>query len=103
MAQGSTVWSKARATIARLLSADEPTLRDNEELRHRALIRMEDVEMHLPAKVGDYTDFYSSREHATNVGRMFRGDDHALQPNWCVTWLETRRARTLSCTLRGFC
>ena len=96
MAQGSTVWSKARATIARLLSADEPTLRDNEELRHRALIRMEDVEMHLPAKVGDYTDFYSSREHATNVGRMFRGDDHALQPNWCVTWLEIRRARALS-------
>jgi fumarylacetoacetase len=40
------------------------------------------VEMHLPAVVGDYTDFYSSREHATNVGAMFRGPEKALQPNW---------------------
>jgi fumarylacetoacetase len=38
--------------------------------------------MHLPAHVGDYTDFYSSREHATNVGIMFRGKENALQPNW---------------------
>ena len=38
--------------------------------------------MHLPAAIGDYTDFYSSREHATNVGIMFRGVDNALQPNW---------------------
>uniref|UniRef100_M4B5L4 Fumarylacetoacetase n=1 Tax=Hyaloperonospora arabidopsidis (strain Emoy2) TaxID=559515 RepID=M4B5L4_HYAAE len=82
MAQGSKVWSRARATIQRLLSADEPILRDNDALRQRALIPMDDVQMHLPAKVGDYTDFYSSREHATNVGRMFRGEDNALQPNW---------------------
>jgi len=38
--------------------------------------------MHLPAEIGDYTDFYSSKEHATNVGTMFRGADNALQPNW---------------------
>ena len=38
--------------------------------------------MVLPAKIGDYTDFYSSRDHATNVGIMFRGKDNALQPNW---------------------
>jgi fumarylacetoacetase len=38
--------------------------------------------MHMPAQIGDYTDFYSSREHATNVGIMFRGKDNALQPNW---------------------
>lgn len=43
---------------------------------------MSDVQMHLPAAIGDYTDFYSSREHATNVGIMFRGVDNALQPNW---------------------
>ena len=41
--------------------------------------------MHLPANIGDYTDFYSSKEHATNVGIMFRGADNALMPNW--TWL----------------
>jgi fumarylacetoacetase len=38
--------------------------------------------MHLPAEIGNYTDFYSSREHATNVGIMFRGVENALQPNW---------------------
>ncbi|WP_420461004.1 fumarylacetoacetase [Neolewinella sp.] len=38
--------------------------------------------LHLPIQVGDYTDFYSSREHATNVGRMFRDPDNALLPNW---------------------
>lgn len=38
--------------------------------------------MHLPAHIGDYTDFYSSKDHATNVGIMFRGKDNALQPNW---------------------
>ena len=42
------------------------------------------IVMELPAHIGDYTDFYSSREHATNVGIMFRGVDNALQPNWCV-------------------
>ncbi|XP_014834015.1 PREDICTED: fumarylacetoacetase-like [Poecilia mexicana] len=38
--------------------------------------------MHLPADVGDYTDFYSSKDHATNVGIMFRGKENALMPNW---------------------
>ena len=43
-----------------------------------------DVKMHLPAKVGDYTDFYSSLHHATNCGIMFRDKDNALLPNWLV-------------------
>jgi fumarylacetoacetase len=43
---------------------------------------MNEIKMHIPAKIGDYTDFYSSKEHATNVGIMFRGKDNALQPNW---------------------
>lgn len=40
--------------------------------------------MHLPAVIGDYTDFYCSREHATNVGAMWRGRENALHPNWWV-------------------
>lgn len=82
MAQGKKAWATARATIQHLLDANVPTLRDNEELRKKALISMKNVMMHLPAKIGDYTDFYSSREHATNVGIMFRGKENALQPNW---------------------
>jgi fumarylacetoacetase len=57
-------------------------LRDNTDLRKRALIPASEVTMHLPAEIGDYTDFYSSREHATNVGTMFRGPENALMPNW---------------------
>jgi 2-keto-4-pentenoate hydratase/2-oxohepta-3-ene-1,7-dioic acid hydratase in catechol pathway len=57
-------------------------LRDNEELRKRALMPMADVKLHLPFTISGYTDFYSSKEHATNVGVMFRGKDNALQPNW---------------------
>ncbi len=82
MAAGRDAWRQTRARIARLLAADEPALRDAGALRDAALHRQRDVEMLLPAEVGDYTDFYSSREHATNVGTMFRGKDNALQPNW---------------------
>ena len=47
-----------------------------------ALVPMADAKLHLPIAVAGYTDFYSSKEHATNVGVMFRGKDNALQPNW---------------------
>jgi fumarylacetoacetase len=82
MAQGRTVWGQVRQRLQQLLAADEPTLRDNAELLARVLAPMTEVEMLLPADIGDYTDFYSSREHASNVGTMFRGPDKALQPNW---------------------
>jgi fumarylacetoacetase len=82
MALEPKVWSKTRARISELLRDDHPELRDNDELRKRALVPMADVKMHLPFAVAGYTDFYSSKEHATNVGVMFRGKDNALQPNW---------------------
>jgi fumarylacetoacetase len=82
MALGPKVWSTTRARISELLRADHPELRDNQELRQRALVPMRDVKLHMPFTVAGYTDFYSSKEHATNVGLMFRGKDNALQPNW---------------------
>jgi fumarylacetoacetase len=82
MALGPKVWSRIRARISELLRHDNPELRDNAELRARALVPMADVSLYLPIAVAGYTDFYSSREHATNVGVMFRGKDNALQPNW---------------------
>src|SRR5437870_66005 len=82
MALGQPAWHDLRSRISRLLQADEPTLRDDARLRERALVPMAEVEMLLPAHIGDYTDFYSSREHATNVGTMLRGPDNALMPNW---------------------
>jgi fumarylacetoacetase len=82
MALGPKVWTKTRARISELLREDHPELRDNDELRQQALVPMADVKLHLPFSVAGYTDFYSSKEHATNVGVMFRGKDNALQPNW---------------------
>jgi fumarylacetoacetase len=82
MSVGYAGWREARAAISRLLRHDESVLRDNADLRERALVPQAEVELLLPAEIGDYTDFYSSRDHATNVGIMMRGPDNALQPNW---------------------
>jgi fumarylacetoacetase len=82
MALGSKVWSRVRARISELLRDDYGELRDNQFLRARTLVPMGEAKLHLPFTVAGYTDFYSSKEHATNVGVMFRGKDNALQPNW---------------------
>jgi len=82
MALGRTAWREVRAQLQELLGEDNPRLRDDQPLRDRALLPQAQVEMLLPAAIGDYTDFYSSREHATNVGAMFRGRENALLPNW---------------------
>ncbi len=79
---GKPRWGEVRAVVSRLLAKDNPELRDNGDLRRRALIPYETVAVKLPVNIGDYTDFYSSREHATNVGTMFRGKENALMPNW---------------------
>jgi fumarylacetoacetase len=82
MALGPKVWSRTRARISELLRHDNPELRDNSELRERALVPMADAKLYLPIAVAGYTDFYSSREHATNVGTMFRDKSNPLLPNW---------------------
>ncbi|MFN7839940.1 MAG: fumarylacetoacetase, partial [Bacteroidota bacterium] len=64
--------SAVRQRISELLRHDNDELRDNVAAREIALIPMEEVQMQMPIKVANYTDFYSSEEHATNVGTMFR-------------------------------
>ncbi|MCH7334934.1 fumarylacetoacetase [Acinetobacter sp. NIPH 2699] len=73
---------KVRQTLQHLLSVDNPTLRDNAELRNLIFLQQNTVTLHLPIHVPGYTDFYSSKEHATNVGTMFRDPKNALLPNW---------------------
>ncbi|RID85409.1 fumarylacetoacetase [Peribacillus asahii] len=82
MATNRKVWSTVRTSLQKLLGSDEPTLRDNSPLRDQAFYQQKDVEMLLPVEIGDYTDFYASKEHAMNVGIMFRGKENALMPNW---------------------
>ncbi|MFZ9500184.1 MAG: fumarylacetoacetase [Beijerinckiaceae bacterium] len=82
IASGGYSWSIARRHVSQLLRHDNPKLRDDKALRARALIPRSEARMRLPIEVAGYTDFYSSREHATNVGTMFRGKDNALNENW---------------------
>ncbi|CAK7345098.1 unnamed protein product [Dovyalis caffra] len=82
LALGRPAWKEARATLQNLLSADEPKLRDNANLREKSLVPMGKVEMLLPIVIGDYTDFFSSMHHARNCGIMFRGPENAINPNW---------------------
>ncbi len=79
---GKPVTNAVRERISELLNADNFELRDNAELRAKALIKQSDAEMLMAVFVPNYTDFYSSREHATNVGSMFRDPKNALLPNW---------------------
>ncbi|HET6879464.1 MAG TPA: fumarylacetoacetase [Pirellulales bacterium] len=85
MALGREAWLSVRRQLTHLLNRDEPTLRDDAALRNESLTPIADCELLLPVEIGDYTDFYSSKEHATNVGALFRGPDNALPPNWL--WL----------------
>jgi fumarylacetoacetase len=71
-----------RIALSGLLAQDTPTLRDDAALRRRVLVPRKDATMHLPVDIPGYTDFYSSKEHATNVGSMFRDPKNALLPNW---------------------
>lgn len=82
MSHGRPVWRAVRARLQELLSGSDPVLANNEALCARVFISVQDTEPLLPMHVGDYTDFYASREHATNVGSMFRDPANALLPNW---------------------
>ena len=78
IALGKTITSKVRTDIQELLQDNTSVLTGKPEV----FIKQADAQMHLPIKIGDYTDFYSSIEHATNVGTMFRDPANALLPNW---------------------
>ena len=78
IALGKKITSKVRTDIQELLQDNTSVLKDKPEV----FVKQADAQMHLPIKIGDYTDFYSSIEHATNVGTMFRDPANALLPNW---------------------
>ncbi len=75
---GKSVTSAVRLKVQDLLSNKNSSLLE----QTKVLVSQSDAQMHLPVHIGDYTDFYSSIEHATNVGKMFRDPENALLPNW---------------------
>lgn len=82
MSMGKKFHKEIRKEITEILDENNSLLRDNKKLRSECLILQSDVTMCMPVEIGDYTDFYSSKDHATNVGIMFRGKENALMPNW---------------------
>ncbi|MFM7661172.1 MAG: fumarylacetoacetase [Bacteroidota bacterium] len=79
MKKGKNNTTKLRNRISELLDKANSEMQDKAD---QVLISANDVIMMMPVQIGDYTDFYSSREHATNVGMMFRDPANALLPNW---------------------
>ena len=75
---GKKITNKVRLDVQRLLTVENSPLKNHSEV----FVSQQDAKMYLPVHVGDYTDFYSSIEHATNVGKMFRDPENALLPNW---------------------
>lgn len=78
---GKAFTRQVRDEISSIFSTENAAHKDNQKITE-ALYRVEDVEMLMPVRVGDYTDFYSSEQHAYNVGCMFRDPNNALLPNW---------------------
>ena len=75
---GKEITSKVREIIQSELTNDNSLIKHNSN----CIIPIDSVEMHLPVNIGDYTDFYSSIEHASNIGSMFRDPSNPLLPNW---------------------
>ena len=82
ISDGKKTWRLVRNRIADIFDETNSLLRDNAAHRAQIICLVSEVEMQLPVQIGDYTDFYSSKEHATNVGMMFRDPVNALLPNW---------------------
>ncbi len=82
ISDGKKTWRLVRNRISEVFDIENETLKNNEDHKSIILFAMNEIEMQLPVQIGDYTDFYSSKEHATNVGSMFRDPENALMPNW---------------------
>lgn len=84
MALTRPVWKQVRERLTAVLSTGNVELQGNTSLRARALHKLADIVNLLPVKIGDYSDFYASKEHASNMGKMFRPDQEPLLPNWSL-------------------
>lgn len=82
IAHGKGIWRLVRNRIADLFDIENPKLQNKKNHRFQIIHNVADIEMHLPVNIGDYTDFYSSKEHAINIGSMFGDSKNPLLPNW---------------------
>lgn len=82
ISDGKKTWRLVRNRLAELFDETNPKLRDHKEHRDFVIFDVKDIEMQLPVLIGDYTDFYTSKEHAINIGKIISNPDKALPLNW---------------------
>ena len=82
ISDGKKTWRLVRNRLAELFDETNPKLRDNKEHRDLVIFNVKYIEMQLPVLIGDYTDFFSNKEHAVNVGKIYRDPENLLSPNW---------------------
>ena len=82
ISDGKKTWRLVRNRLAEIFDSTNPILRDNEAHRNSIIFNVNDIEMQLPVLIGDFTDFYSSKEHANNIGLLFNNKEKALPANW---------------------
>ena len=82
ISDGKKTWRLVRNRIAEIFDEKNTKLQNNKKDCDIVIFKIEEVEMQLPVLIGDYTDFYSNRDHATNIGKMLNYPENALLPNW---------------------
>ncbi len=82
ISDGKKTWRLVRNRLAELFDATNPKLRDNKGHREIVIFNVADIEMQLPVLIGDFTDFYTSKEHAINIGKIINNPEKALPLNW---------------------
>jgi fumarylacetoacetase len=82
ISDGKKTWRLVRNRLAELFDETNPKLRDNKEHKEIVIFNVKDIEMQLPVLIGDYTDFFSNKEHALNLGKIYRDPEHLLSSNW---------------------
>ncbi len=94
ISDGKKTWRLVRNRLAEIFDETNPELRDNKEHRDFVIFDVKDIEMQLPVLIGDYTDFYTSKEHAINIGKIISNPDKALPLNWFhIRWDTTEEVR----------
>ena len=79
---GKKTTNRVRTRLQEILCDQDSILKKDKKFFDKVFKKQSDVQMLMPVKVGDYTDFYSSIDHATNIGTMIRDPKNALMPNW---------------------
>lgn len=82
ISDGKVTWRAVRNRISEIFATDNPELRDNTDHKEAVLFSLDEIEMQMPVHIGDYTDFFSSKQYAQNLEALLKDGSHDVLPNW---------------------